>query len=305
MSVFLRWLTNGVALTLVLVYTGCGGQADEPVAVADEKAAAESRETGSRDGDLGFMPAIYREGDRVVLPITFPDGTRAELVYAPELEIAELGVFPYSSGELRRINPTPSRGKSVARDFVIRYGDLDEFIAARNEGKPPRLVAQYEGADGQPVGLWDFGWNDTAHYLGFQFGRWAVLVYDYIAEPAAMIEAERASWAASFAGRETDDGFLVLEGSNSLRLPGAGEHAGPQLTFSAAEPSRALLVFPGECRASPDQTLLVDGKRVSRHGGFASWCLSDSMRIHAEGRRDFIDSLVRGLEVRDVTMSKS
>jgi hypothetical protein len=280
----------GPLVLAVALLTACGG----------------STHHGRGAGDLGFVPATTVESDQVVLPVTFPDGTSAELLYPPKLEIAELGVFPYTSGTLRRIEPTPARGKSVARDFVIRYGDLNELLASRNDGKPPRLVGQHDGAGGQSVGLWDFSWNDTAHYLGFQFGRWAVLVYDYIADPAAMTEAERASWAASFTGRETDDGFLVLEGSGSLRLAGVGEHAGPQLTFSVTEPSRALLLFPGECR--PDrfgETLLVDGKRVSWHGRFASWCLSDSMRLHAEGSREFIDSVIRGLEVRNVTISKS
>jgi len=294
-------------LTLVLVLlvlTGCGGRAEEPVAAADEKAAAETPATGSGDGDLGFVPATYREGDRVVLPITFPDGTSAELLYPPELGIAELGVFPYTSGTLRGVSPTPARGDSVARDFVIRYGDLDALLVAKNEGKQPRLLAQYEGADGQTVGLWDFSWNDTAHYLGFQFGRWTVLVYDYV-DAGAMTDTERASWAASFSGRETDEGFLLLEGSGPLRLARAREHAGPQLTFAAGEPTRALLLFPGECGPHRDQTRLVDGKRVQWNGGFAEWCLSDSMRIHAEASREFIGAVIQDLEVRNVTIGKS
>jgi hypothetical protein len=298
-------LSPPLALVLaLLVLAGCGGRGNEPLAQYDEGAAAEVR-ARSGDGELGFVPPTYREGGRVVLPITFPDGSRAELLYPPELEIAQLGVFPYTSGTLRRISPTPARGDSVARDFVIHYGDLDALLVSRNEGKPPRLLAQYEGGDGQTVGLWDFGWNDTAHYLGFQFGRWAVLVYDYIAEGAAMTEAERASWAASFAGRKTDEAFLLLEGSGPLRLARVGEHAGPRLTFSAGEPTRALLLFPGECRPHPDQTLLVDGTRVQWHGRFASWCLSGSMNVHAEGSRDFIGALIRGLEVRNVAIAPS
>ena len=91
----------GVAVAL-LVLMGCGGQTDEPLARGEESAGTETRATESGDGDLGFVPGTYREGDRVVLPITFPDGTSAELVYSAELEIAELGVFPYTSGTLDR-----------------------------------------------------------------------------------------------------------------------------------------------------------------------------------------------------------
>ncbi len=160
----------------MLVLMGCGGRSNEPLAPDDEKATAEAARARGAGRELEFVPATQREGKRVVLPVTFPDGTSAELVYPPELEIAELGVFPYTSGTLRRINPTPGRGESVARDFVIRYGDLDELLVSRNDGKPPKLLSEYEGVDGQTVGLWDLAWNDTAHYLGFQFGRWAVLV---------------------------------------------------------------------------------------------------------------------------------
>lgn len=119
-----------------------------------------------------------------------------------------------------------------------------------------------------------------------------------------MTEAERASWAATFSGRETDEGFLLLEGSGPLRLARAGEHAGPQLTFSSGEPARALLLVPGSCRSHSDQTLRIAGKHVQWNGRFASWCLSDSMNVHAEGSRDFIDALIRGLEVTNVDLAK-
>jgi hypothetical protein len=297
-------LTTGVTLALLIASTGCGGRADEPLAEVDENAAAETRATRSGDGDLEFVPATYREGDDVVLPVTFPDGTSAELVYPPELAIAELGLVPYTSGRLHGKSPTPERSDFVGRDFVIRHGDLARVLAEFSGQRPPAVLARYVGANGQTVGLWDVDVNDTAHYLGFQFGDWAVLVYDYVAGGAAMTDAERASWAANFSGRETDDGFLLLDGSGPLRLARIGEHAGPELTLSAGDPNRALILFPGACRPHRDQTMLVDEKLVSWNGGFANWCLSDSMRIHAEGTRDFIGALIRGLDVRNVTISK-
>ena len=59
-----------------------------------------------------FIPPTHRDGDRVVMPLTFPDGTRVTLTYPPELAIAELGVRPYGSATDGRI----------ARGFLILYG---------------------------------------------------------------------------------------------------------------------------------------------------------------------------------------
>ena len=71
--------------------------------------------------------------------------------------------------------------------------------------------------------------NQAHGLLGLRFGRWVVLVYDYEAA-GAMTDAERASWAATFSGRETDGGFLLLEGSGPApararrRTRGSGAH---------------------------------------------------------------------------------
>jgi hypothetical protein len=278
-----------VAVACLLV-TGCGGGRPE-----------EARSHG--DGHFALLPATYPEGERVVMPLTFPDGTSAELVYPPELEIE--GVFPYSSGTLHGSSTEPGRAHSVGRDFIIVRRPLQEMLDSRNgNDRPAKLLTEYEGADGRPVGFWDVGWRDAAHYLGFQFGSWAVLVYDY-EEAGAMTDAERASWAASFSGRETGGGFLVLVGSGPLRLARAGEHAGPELTFSFAgsDPMRTLMLYPGDCRPSEDQTRRIDDKLVSWHGPFASWCLSNSMRTHAEGDREFVGGLIRELEVRHVSLA--
>jgi len=250
-----------------------------------------------------FIPATYRERDRVILPVTFPDGTRAELVYLPEFDLAGFAVRPYSSGRLHGKSPTPGRGDIVARDFVIGHREVGHLLAERSESTPPTLLAWYEGVGGERVGFWDLrraGLN--VRYLSFQFGRWGVLVYDYIG-PGAMTDAERSSWAASFSGRETADGFLLLRGSGPLHLARAGEHAGPRLLFSAG-PRRSLELYPGQCRPHRDQTRVIHGKRVQWSRGFADWCLSDSMRIHVGGGADFVERLIRDLVVRNVKIAK-
>lgn len=289
-----------------LALAGCGGAIHEPNnqgARVSTRAEVTSRAGGGGEqSDFYFTPATFREGNKMVLPVAFPDGTRAELVYPPQLGIAKLAVRPYGSAWLRGKSPSPLRSDVVGRDFWIFYGALDEVLRFVG-GKSPLLLATYKGADGQTVGFWDLRSNrELPDYLGFQFGRWAVLVYDY-AGAAAMTDAERASWAANFSGRETDDGFLLLEGSDRLRLARVGEHAGPQLDFGmGVVPQRSLSLYPGSCGPHRDQTRLVQGKLVQWRGGFADWCLSESMRIQATGADEFIAALIRHLGVRDVDL---
>ncbi len=77
-------------------------------------------------------------------------------------------------------------------------------------------------------------------------------------------EGDADGWAAGLRGRETDDGFLVLEGSGGLRLAAAGEHAGPHLMLGAMS-AEFILLMPGWCDAKTD--------RPTRSDGFGSWCL--------------------------------
>jgi hypothetical protein len=300
-----------VGVAVLFLLAGCGGAREEQ----DDEAgpATEVATTPEAGGDRGeasefhFTPATFRRGERVVLPVTFTDGTSAKLGYPSKLDLAALGVGPYSSGRLHNRSATAGRSDVVGRDFWIFHGRIEDVLASLNGGTPPRLLAQYEGVDGQTVGFWDIQSDQDADYLGFQFARWAVLVYDYAATSAspgaAMTDAERASWAANFSGEETADGFLLLEGAGPLRLARAGEHAGPQLSFGTVEPARSFTLYPGECRPHRDQKRLVHGKLVDWSTGFADWCLSESMRAHATGSDSFIADLIRDLEVREVTLA--
>ena len=309
-------LVRAKALVLALLVTaGCGGATREPTnqaelatATTDPAAAKAASGTGEAT-DFRFVPATSRDGHRVVLPVTFPDGTTAELIYPPKLRIAALGVGPYSSGSLQGESPIPERSDVVARDFRIFLGEVDEVLLSLNRGKPPLLLAQYEGVDGQAVGFWDLAESEPgSDFLGFQFGRWAVLVYDYAADGemrgAAMTDAERASWAASFSGHETTDGFLLLEDAGPLQLARAGEHAGPQLSFGSVGRPPSLMLYPGRCRPHRAQTRVVHGKLVQWSNRFADWCLSDSMRVHASGPDQFVGALIEDLGVRDVTLAR-
>jgi hypothetical protein len=232
-----------------------------------------------------FVPPTYREAGRVVLPLTFTDGTRAELRYPPRLRLAQRGVVPYGSGHLR---------KGAARDFHIAPGEVDDVMAELDA----RLRTTFPGAGGATVGLWETP-RDTHHhrlYLAFQFDRWTVLVYDYPRGAAAMTRGQRTTWARNMSGRETAAGFLRLSSDPPLGLARAGEHAGPQLSFGGY--AGPLTLHPGRCRRTFDHDRRMYGRWVSWNRGYANWCVSRSMRADARGSRRWMRSLIRSLEVR-------
>jgi hypothetical protein len=213
--------------------------------------------SAANHGEARFVPATHREGERTVLPLTFPDGTRATITYPHDLGIAELGLRPYGSATLRRDSPDPERAGTVGRDFLILYDSGGE--------------------------------THVPNALRFEFGRWTVEVYDYVAGTAAAMTAdERRTFQASLHGRETADGFLVLEATPPLTLARAGEHAGPALEFGMSRDAPWLLLFLNPCGPKAEST--------SR--GFASWCLSDSVIAHAYGGRRFIAAAIAGIELR-------
>jgi hypothetical protein len=240
----------------------------------------------------------YQEGNSVVMPVTFPDGTTAELVYAPELDLAAFRVQPYSSGY----------GPGFARDFLVYDRPLAVVIGAYDNAE---LLAEYEDGRGGIVGFWRLPPDGV--YLAFEFGSWTVLVYDYGEEGAQMSDEDRSLWATNFRGRVAEDGFLLLEAIPPLTLARAGEHAGPELEFwSRSGDFTAILLFPGECapyregQGGFDGIQMVDGLAVSRESeDFAAWCIPDAgMTVHVYQERgdSFIDDVLRGLEVRNVSL---
>lgn len=292
-----------------LTLASCGGEQEEPSSSASSAPKPQQETPASVEPPTPFVPSARREGGQSILPLAFPDGTTAELVYPQRLGLARLGTTPYSSGTLHGRSEFEGRSDFVGRDFLIRHESLDDLLRRLNGGVPPVQLAEYAGAGGSSVGLWDIEADDDANYLGFHFGSWAVLVYDYAAggssAGAQMTDAERAAWAQNFTGSETANGFLLLAGSGPLRLARAGEHAGPELLFAADRPSKSFTLYPGPCRPHRDQDHVVAGKQVQWSRGFADWCASEEMRVHASGRARFIEALLRNLEVRNVLLGPS
>ena len=235
-----------------------------------------------------FVPRSVHVGSRVNVPVTFPDGTRADVSYPQELGLASFGVRPYASGELRGC---------CARDFDILRGSFSGLV----RGSAP--VAEFPGAEGAQVEVWR-GRGDPAFYLVFRFGEWNVLVWDG-SGGATMTKAQRATWASHLDGTESSDGFLVLHPTAPLELmpsgPGAG---GPQLVFGDIG-SRALLLWPGNCQPPSGQDVVQFGEvavdLLNQGAGWsvATWCAPGrSMTAQAYGDDAFIGSAIAGIQIQ-------
>ena len=237
-----------------------------------------------------FVPPTHADGTRTVLPLTFPDGTRAALSYPPRLALAELGVVPSSSASL---GPD-------GRDLLVAHAGRHAFATALDGGTPPRRRATFRGAHGTRVPFYDL--SRGPHYLAFQFGGWAVLVWDRPGGGASLTRARRARWARHLTGRETATGFLRLRGTGRLRLARRDEHAGPRLELGRLD-ARWISLAIERCRLRDDEVRIVSGRRVSWQpgSGFASWCLSRSVSIQARGRARQLRAAIRGIALRGLS----
>jgi hypothetical protein len=219
-----------------------------------------------------FVPATHREGESVVMPVTFPDGTTAEIRYPPGLKLAEMGVAPNTYGDL---------GGYCGGNLLVRPYDAKGEIF---EGEAP--LAVFEGAEGRRVGLWPGAKGWPSDYLVFQFGGWQVLVPCIPSSERARDEA--AQWAALLGGHETAEGFLVLSSAPPLVL--AGDADGPELFFGVGD---QFLTFEVARECS--------GEDVYRAADYARWCLSDGARwltIKSYGDdSSFTNAVIEGLQV--------
>lgn len=237
-----------------------------------------------------FTPATHKEHGKVIMTVTFPDGSTAEIVYPPDTDIAAMGAQPYSSGQL---------SDCCARDFFVLFGGVPKGELA---GEAPLKI--YRGADGSPVEYWRNGASGhdpkSDRWLILNFHPWYVLVWD---EKGSMTDQNLASWARGLAGAQTRDGFLRLSADQPLQLAKAGEHAGPELLFS--DRRQMVSFFVGDCEPDPKD----DGKMVALGGKtgpaaewFASRCfVNQSMRIHVQSEDEtFARRVIDRVEIRNV-----
>jgi hypothetical protein len=255
-------------------------------ASAAPASASPASPTPSGPAQNTFVPATTPgPGDQVIMPVTFPDGSTAEIRYPRRLGIAELRVRPAGAARLgegaERELFAPPRGEAwFATTGAVRLRTLP-------------------GASGQQVAVWrgNRAFDFDTEYLVFGFGRWRLVVADD-GEPEMLFE-ERERWAANLRGRETQEGFLVLSGDGPLRLspPGArdrDEPTGPQLQFGDRGGQEVWFVLDPNCRSDdrPDN-MRIGGPRPDDTGSVCR----ESVLVAAAGDDEFVADVLRQVEV--------
>ena len=226
--------------------------------------------TASPSVERRFVPAARVEGDDVVMPVTFLDGTTAEIVYPRSLDIAGLGATPYGSGTLPDCCP---------RDFAFFHGPGPFSLAASDQ--PLKTFGPVRLLPGVP----DLGKN----YLVFTIGDWQLGVWD------DMSDAERAAWAAHLTGHIAPDGFPVLTATAPLDLdPRNGGAFGPSIEFGRPG---GQIIFELTACAEPQ----TDWSTRTATEAVLAMCRPEwSMTVQALGEPDFVDRVAAGIRIRNV-----
>jgi len=230
-----------------------------------------------------FFPETERDGDLLRMPVVFPDGSSATLVYPIPLMLETMGVQPDVS-YVWRDDPPP-------RYPIVFLHDANASIARFvDEEGPTRLFNT--GCGG--VEVWRASGNDVQRrfWIKYELDSWTVLVSVRDALESA-IEVHCALRIV-----QTDAGFPFVEASGPLALAeGFGEAEGAELSFGdgSADPDAVsqldatIFLSPDGCDGEPGVSGTYGSTCVAGGGLFAS----------IYGDREFVKNVVTGLRGED------
>lgn len=237
-------------------------------------------EAGNDSSSNALVPPSELRGDKVAMPVTFPDGTMTTVTADRSLGIQRMRAQPYSSGGIGGID----------RTIEFFYGSSRHYAA---DGP----LETFEGHDGTPVEVWSprpVSGEEHCPNLIYRFGRWGVAVRTCQDE---LTEEEKRIWARGLVGRVTDDGYLVLEAEGGLTLD-----RGPSIVLSREGTGVYIRLDTGRCirPSDGDQREMPDGTKVTFNQGkgvgfAATWCLDDYLGALAIGSREFAESAAASL----------
>lgn len=232
-----------------------------------------------------FVPGTQMIGHETRMPIVFPDGSRATLVYSRSLDLAALGVQPDLS-YIRRDDPPP-------RYPIVFLHDPNASIRTYVDGAKP--IATIDGRE-----IWAMSDEWESHRNQLQ-GVWVLLrLHSWRVLVAATTVEDAVAVADYLHVRETRTGFPFVEAVGPIALAkGFGEAEGPQLAFgdATAEPD-IVSQLDAMIFLSPDGCTSATNGAWS--GGYGSTCLGEgSVFASIYGDREFVSSVISGLRVEE------
>ena len=267
----------------LLVFGLLKGGTKTPVAVAKDS------------GITKFTPPTTSAGGKTQMTITFTDGTTADLLYQPSLDLASLGVNVYDSGTLGSFT-------REGRQFQIDHGGAT-FVASQPTPAPQGLPG---AAGGASVPVLPAPSPTKGNYLDFKFGDWRVGVWEGT-DNDRMTSSDDQTWAANLVGTPNASGFLVLTAKDPLKLTPFGTSGGPYMTIGDIF-STGVLLTPGACNLPTGNNVANNANgvpvRISQNAPNhyeGDLCLQDQkMEALIYGSQDFVRGVSDSLELTNV-----
>jgi hypothetical protein len=219
----------------------------------------------------------------VVMSITFPDGTKAEVVYPALLDLGTEYVHPGAF----------TRGVPKGCYEEIHFS-RSQVVGSWIAPEPP--LAVFEGVHGDPVALWPGKrWLQPLDVLAFDFGDWVAAFFCEV-DPGEDAD-DLSAVARSLDARPTGDGLVTVSARGTLRLVQDGFQVGPRVTLeNPATPDSVTLVQLTITGCAPSPSRIVQRSTTHR-------CFQGGIELYAAGRPSFLKAVAEGLEVRNVKPS--
>lgn len=255
----------------------------------------------SQDVATKFVPPTTTSGALTDMPITFSDGTSADLLYDPTLDLAGKGVSLSDSGTLNNF-------VRLGGQFEIDHGGA-LFAATENPTPPPPRVPIPTGSS-VPLLPAVASTPSNGNFLDFVFGPWRVGVWEGTGQDM-MSSSDDQTWAQSLTGTVTSSGFLVLHAAAPVKLTPFGASDGPSLTIGDSF-NTGIIITPVACVPPPagERGTSPNAKGVNVHVGpipgtqghyEGNLCLQGAkINADAYGSQDFVQKVMDTLDVQNL-----
>ena len=233
-----------------------------------------------------FIPdANFGEVD-TRMPLVFPNGTRATLVYPTELDLSSRGIQPdvsylWKDESAPRYPIVFLHHPSASIDPYVQGPEPVSSVTATSSTQIWEMSTPYRELRALPNG----------HWLRYRLPSWTALV----ALPSI---AKVDEVLASLAFQEID-GFPVVRANGRLALAdGFGESEGPVLTIGDRFPDPDITPIGNHFFLSPDGCI-EDGSDMSLDG-YGSNCLANgNVFVSIYGGRDFVSAVIDGVRIEN------